>query len=453
MYSRDTKSQFFAKISSLCWIGYAPTHFNPRNMIYPSVENMTEDLYVLIQAGFNGIITFGAEQTLWQIPDLAKSIGFKGVIMGIWQPDSPEELKNAIRAKNNVDAFCVGHMGLNINYSYHTLKKAIIQIKERTNKPVSTTESIDLYNRKSPLIQLSDWIFPDARLYWQQMETEQVEVHFNFLVKKYEQLISLSEKPVLIKTVGFPTKGSHVATEQNQAQFFDLLLANAKHPFERLRFAYFEAFDQPWKTWHEVEGNWGIFRDDRSPKPGKEKIWGKRYMYDTDSYSSKTRTGSSTYLIVTLIVANSFVVSFAIYLFMLRPKLRQIKIKLLKNEKKIVKIQAGKSETLSFDNTPNKCFNILLLFIENKERPLYCGEIIKKIESAKQNGCKFDIKQQHRCSEKKEFCNLYKNLSTHWISSINRLLENHQIGKIVNIKGESKWEIILNDDIYFEIII
>lgn len=243
-----------------------------------------------------------------------------------------------------------------------------------------------------------------------------------------------------------------VATEQNQAHFFDLLLASAKHPFERLRFAYFEAFDQPWKTWHAVEGNWGIFRDDRSPKPGKQKIWGKRYTYDTDLYFSKTRTGSLDYLFVALIVANSLVVGIAIYLFMLRSKLRRIKIKLLKNEKKIVKIQVGKSETLSFDNTQNKCFNILLLFIENQGRPLYCGEIIKNIESAKQNECSFEIMQQHRCSEKKEFCNPYKNLSTHWISSINRLLENHQIGQVVNIKGKSKWEIALNDDISFEIM-
>jgi exo-beta-1,3-glucanase (GH17 family) len=413
---------------------------------------MTDDLYVLKQAGFNGIITFGAEQTLWLIPELAKSIGFKGVIMGIWKPDSPEELKNAIRAKNHVDAFCVGHMGLNINYDYRTLKNAITQIKERTNKPVSTTESIDLYNQKSRLIQLGDWIFPDARIYWQQMKTEQVEVLLNLLVQKYEQLIGLSEKPVLIKTVGFPTKGSYVATEQNQSHFFDLLLANAKHPFERLRFAYFEAFDQPWKTWHNVEGNWGIFKNDRSPKPGEQKIWGKRYMYNTDLDSPQTRSGSLIYLIVSLILANSMVVGLAIHQFMLGPNQRRVKIELLQNDKRITKNQAGKIVTLSFDRTPNECFKILLLFCENKGRQLYCGEIIKKTEGAKQNECKFDIQQQNRCIEKKGFCNPYKTLSTHRIRSINKLLENHQIGQIRNISGQSKWVLILNDDISIKIV-
>src|SRR5205823_9481233 len=33
-----------------------------------------------------------------------------------------------------------------------------------------------------------------------------------------------------------------------------------------VRFVYFEAFDQPWKTHLPVEPHWGIFRSDRTPK-------------------------------------------------------------------------------------------------------------------------------------------------------------------------------------------
>jgi hypothetical protein len=33
-----------------------------------------------------------------------------------------------------------------------------------------------------------------------------------------------------------------------------------------VRFVYFEAFDQPWKTHLPIEPHWGLFRSDRSPK-------------------------------------------------------------------------------------------------------------------------------------------------------------------------------------------
>lgn len=88
--------EFVRKIDSLKWITYAPTNFNPLKKIYPSGESIAQDLKLLFDAGFNAVITYGSQETLADIPRIAREAGFQGVIMGIWDFKDQKELDNAI---------------------------------------------------------------------------------------------------------------------------------------------------------------------------------------------------------------------------------------------------------------------------------------------------------------------------------------------------------------------
>ena len=41
-----------------------------------------------------------------------------------------------------------------------------------------------------------------------------------------------------------------------------------------VKFVYFEAFDQPWKTHLPIEPHWGIFTADRKPKALAKRLLG-----------------------------------------------------------------------------------------------------------------------------------------------------------------------------------
>lgn len=440
---------FIQKLSSLCWICYAPSQLNPRKQIYPSIDSIKADLQILKKAGFNGVITFGAEKSLDQIPRAAKDIGFEGVIMGIWAPDSHEEVESAIAAKNYVDGYCVGHMGLNTNYSLEILKRTIKKIKKRTHKFVTTTEGIDVYDHESTLIQLSDWIFPDSRLYWQNENIKHPSQLYKALLRDYERLIGRYEKPVLLKIVGFPTMGNGQASEKNQAELFKLLLQNAGHPYERLRFAYFEAFDQPWKTWHTVEAHWGVFKNDRSPKAGVDFIWGKNLTYSYED-GLKNKAEHSLWITFLLIGCANAAAGCAYWLSFIRTRQEKNVIRLTIKEKKIERFYHKQLSEIKIEKTHQKCFDILLYFIDHIDRPLMCGEIITQINDKVFECCSYT--QQDGCQEKKERCQPYRTLCNHRIRVIKKFCRDHNIGNIANVAGESKWRLTLAENVEIEIV-
>ncbi len=443
-------SIFRQKLSSLCWVTYAPTHFNPREGVYPSDYDIKEDLTVLNKAGFNGIVTFGSEKSLRKVPEIAKEVGFKGVIMGIWDINSREEIENAIKAKAFVDGYCVGHMGLNKNYDFMTLEKTISIIKEKTEKFITTTESIRLYLTDSRLTRIVDWIFPEVCWYWEETKRTPIEF-FKKILESYQKLIRLYEKPILIKTIGFPTAGDVDASEENQSELFRLLLKNARYPYERIRFVYFEGFDQPWKTWHAIEPHWGIFKNDRYPKPGAIYIWGKNVFYPFYENLKKENLLSVKKILIPIVAIILFFSLFYYYINAIMRKRQKNKINLIKKDKKILRNYKGEEISLNFDKKHNECFDILSIFVENEDKALLCGEIIHKTnEKGLIKDCLFD--SDNGCNQKKEYCRSYSMLNTHRIGTVRKLLRKYNIGDIVNIQGESRWKLKLENGIKVNII-
>jgi exo-beta-1,3-glucanase (GH17 family) len=187
------------------------------------------------------------------------------MIMGIWNPASSMEKRNAIKAAAAVDGYAIGNEGLNApkhnsTYDYDTLEQALLELKLETGKPVATTEEIGDY-ADPKLVELGDWIFPNVHAYWHAgIKIKEPQEAVVWTVEQYKKL-SKQDKFVSFKEVGFPTSGDTGVSEEKQAEYYRLLQKT------EVKFIYFEAYDGPWKQWEPVEPYWGLFRSDRSAKP------------------------------------------------------------------------------------------------------------------------------------------------------------------------------------------
>src|SRR3990172_1151556 len=132
----DPPSELF----SLCWVAYSPTNYDPNQGIFPQEESIRQDLQVLHDSGFTGLVTYGADGTLGEIvPQLAEGLGFK-LIMGIWDPNSSTEREHAVAAAaySSTVAYVMGNEGLGRRYDLLTLKTAMDTLRQVTGKPVAT---------------------------------------------------------------------------------------------------------------------------------------------------------------------------------------------------------------------------------------------------------------------------------------------------------------------------
>ncbi len=272
--------------SRLCWIAYSPNHFDPTTtpIMWPSEWDVAEDLRVLHDAGFNGLVTYSsiyvngdAPDQILDIPILAQKAGFDGMIIGIWDPASEDELQAAGAAGklSIVLGYSVGNEGLDVRYDLDTLTSAMERLRQATGKPVTTTEQVNDYYENSPLWKISDWIFPNAHPYFSGNRDPGEAVQWT--VKVFNNLDPVSDKPIIFKEVGLPTDGDLDVSESRQAEYYRLLRKT------NVLFVVFEAFDAPWKhigdqnpdgtyPWPDPEPHWGIFTSDRTPKEAATNI-------------------------------------------------------------------------------------------------------------------------------------------------------------------------------------
>lgn len=260
-YTDSATELLETKLTSLCWVAYAPTNFNPDLEVRPDSASVSADLQVLHQAGFEGIVTYGGDivEDITTLPAIAESLGFKGIILGIWDPTSDAEVAKVVEAGRSeiVLGFCAGNEGLNRRYDLQALSETIEAVRAETSKPATTTEELEDY-QSAELLNLGDWVFANAHPYWHGIKQPDSAVMWT--VQKYGVLESKTEKLLVFKEVGLPTSGDPHVNEQGQAAYYKMLKDTD------VRFIYFEAFDQPWKTHAPVEPYWGLFRSDRSPK-------------------------------------------------------------------------------------------------------------------------------------------------------------------------------------------
>jgi exo-beta-1,3-glucanase (GH17 family) len=246
---------------SLCWVAYTPTNYDPNNGIYPPEASIRQDLQTLHDKGFAGLVTYGADGTLGGItPGLAQELGFK-LIMGIWDPNSAIERKNAVAAAAypSTVGYVIGNEGLGKRYELPALRTAMDSLRQTTGKPVTTTEEFGDYT-DTTLLNLGDWIFPTVHPFYAGITDPTQAAAWTKQV--FDDFRNRTNRPVLFKEVGLPTNGDPQKRldENSQAEYYQRLRNTD------VKFVYFEAFDQPWKTTNSVEPYWGLFKPDRTPK-------------------------------------------------------------------------------------------------------------------------------------------------------------------------------------------
>ena len=261
-FGAPVSHQWQKRVSGIAWVCYVPPTSNPESGIQAIPAAIREDLAVLKNAGFTGLITYGgSEAFVRQLVAEAETLGFQGMIIGVWNPESARELATAQAVSKSpiVLGYCVGNEGYERRYSRSALLEAIDQLRRTTAKPIATTEEFDDYTGEQ-MWGIGDWVFPNAHPYFHGRFDPEAAVRWTG--GAYNDLQRRSGRFVWFKEVGLPTAGAkrEPVSEAAQHQYYVEL---AKTP---VMFAYFEAFDQPWKSPGTIEPHWGIFRSDRSPK-------------------------------------------------------------------------------------------------------------------------------------------------------------------------------------------
>ena len=151
-----------------------------------------------------------------------------------------------------------------VNYVQH--------IKSNIAQPVTFCENyVPWTNKLAPLVDELDFISIHTYPVW---EFQNIENALEYTKKNYHEVLSCyPDKPIVITEAGWTTQTNGCgiehwnASEELQAEYYTQLLKWTTQ--ERILTFVFEAFDEPWKGSddpQEPEKHWGLFKVDRKPK-------------------------------------------------------------------------------------------------------------------------------------------------------------------------------------------
>src|SRR5262245_9258570 len=244
--------------------------------------SMRDDLE-LLRLRFDGLITYGSAHGADRVVDVAAALGFRAVVLGVWSIDDANELEHAIAAAARQPDLVVG---LSIGNERVLAKTAssldvIAAIaRARAKAPslaMTSTEPFHLYLEPDagPLIEASDFMLVNVHPTFESWfgdapDSQRAE----FVVNVVDRLATHACGPILVKETGVPTAPEAKGfTPRAQASFYAAL--RSRLPSDRRRaFAYFSAFDAPWRLQdamavpgeHPEEAHWGLYDEHRSPK-------------------------------------------------------------------------------------------------------------------------------------------------------------------------------------------
>ena len=258
--------------TSLQVIDGRPTQANP--------GSIRADLTVLRQR-FDALITYGAAHGAEAIPAIAASLHYRALIIGVWNPFDAAELSAAITAANQFPKLVVGlSLGnetiFNKLHSFAELAEVMAKIRARMPKlALSTTEPFHMFyqSESAPLFEQMDFLLANVHPVFQSwFRGASDDVAAQFVVNVTTKLATAYCGPILVKETGVPTAPtSEGYTSKRQASFYQAL--SRAFPVSGTRaFAYFSAFDAPWrladsKNQAAAEAHWGLYDEHRQPKP------------------------------------------------------------------------------------------------------------------------------------------------------------------------------------------
>ena len=240
------------------------------------------DLKVL-RPRFDALITYTSVNGAEAIPGIASELGFHALIIGVWNPFNAADLDAALTAAQKHPALVVGLSLGNEMLFFHRhkpeeLQKLLDDIHARApGLALSTTEPFQEFAEHGlqPVLRRMDFLLANVHPVFQPwFHTASNADSVQFVLNVVAQLAQQYCGPVMVKETGTPTAPAPLGfTEHRQAEFYAELAHRFPGSPERA-FAYFEAFDAPWRLKDyaqgkppvEEEAHWGLYDERRQPK-------------------------------------------------------------------------------------------------------------------------------------------------------------------------------------------
>jgi cellulose synthase/poly-beta-1,6-N-acetylglucosamine synthase-like glycosyltransferase/exo-beta-1,3-glucanase (GH17 family) len=259
----------YKKVESLSYTIY---HGDDKQILSP--KKIREDINLLSHIT-KKIRTYSSEDAKKILE--ASSLNVMPIDLGIWigkdDKQNNLEIQRALdllkKYPDNIENIIVGNEVLLRKEMAPTKLYAYIDyMSEFTDKPISSAETWDIWEKTPELAKHVDFITIHILPYWEKIPIERFD---DFIIKSYARVAKLfPNQKIYIGEVGWPSHGYNnrdaIANLENEAtairQFVNLAQKNA------WSYNIVEAFDQPWKG--KDEGNvgqyWGIFDSNRELK-------------------------------------------------------------------------------------------------------------------------------------------------------------------------------------------
>ncbi len=272
------------------FIAYQPTSLS---VVDGRVSNATPagiraDLAVL-RPHFDALITYDAVHGAQQVAPMAAALKFRALIIGIWNPFDPAELAAALEAARRFPQLVVGvSLGNEMIFSHRSDPERLRTLVQRVRTqapqlPLATSEPFHIFQSEdaAPLVASLDFLLVIVHPVfqpWFRTATDQTAAQF--VVNVTSDLAGRFCGPLLVKETGIPTAPPAEGFSSPRQASFYAQLRRVLPPTRQHAFAYFAAFDAPWRAQdatgvpgpHPAEAYWGLFDSQRQPKPVMDQL-------------------------------------------------------------------------------------------------------------------------------------------------------------------------------------
>jgi exo-beta-1,3-glucanase (GH17 family) len=272
------------------FVAYEPTSLRVVNgqVTHADAASIRADLTVLREK-FDSLVTYDAVHGAEAIPAIAAQLKFRALIIGVWDPFAPGEVDAALSAARQFPHLVVGvSLGNELLFGHRAdagrLAALAAQLHARAPQLLlSVSEPFHVYLEPgtTTLQDQLDFLLPNVHPVFQAWFHGASEATAaQFVVNVVGDVTKEFCGPVLVKETGVPTApAARGFSEAGQASFYREL--RQRFPATQAQaFAYFSAFDAPWRAQdvtptgpaHAEEAHWGLYDAARHPKPAAREL-------------------------------------------------------------------------------------------------------------------------------------------------------------------------------------
>ncbi|MBV8307773.1 MAG: hypothetical protein JO274_09870 [Gammaproteobacteria bacterium] len=275
------------------FVTYQPTALHVTDGRFSDADpaSIRADLQALRER-FDALITYDAVHGAQEIPAIATELKFRALVIGVWDPTAETQLAAALDAARRFPQLVAGlslgnEMLLTHRIDAVALRTLIAQVRRRAPAvPLSTSEPFHIYDEPAAraLLHELDFLLLNVHPIFQPWFHDASDgTAAQFVVNVVAGLAPLACGPVLVKETGVPTAPPGEGfSEARQAGFYRELRRRFP-PAPAQAFAYFTAFDAPWRAYdatgvpgtpavHPEEAHWGLYDEARRPKAAAREL-------------------------------------------------------------------------------------------------------------------------------------------------------------------------------------